>query len=77
MLNLISTVAMPPCFLLAVGTAQLWYAAPLIASISLVYAATRNEEMGPILGHAARFAIWIVGFMLAVMVGLQVLAWLI
>jgi len=55
----------------------LWYAAPLVVSISLVYAATRHEEIGPILVHAARFAVWIIGFMLLVLVVLQVMVWLI
>ena len=44
---------------------QLWYALPLIVSVSLVYAATRHEYMEPILGHAIRFGAWIGGFMLA------------
>ncbi|MCH2117301.1 MAG: hypothetical protein MK161_06335 [Pirellulales bacterium] len=59
-----------------IGTARLWYAAPLIVSISLVYAATRHEEIGPILVHAARFAVWIIGFMLIVLVVLQAMVWL-
>jgi hypothetical protein len=45
---------------------QFWYAAPLVVSISLVYAATRHEEMKPILVHAVRVAAWIVGFMVVV-----------
>jgi hypothetical protein len=45
---------------------QFWYAAPLVVSISLVYAATRHEEMKPILAHAVRVAGWIVGFMVVV-----------
>ena len=36
---------------------------PLVVSISLVYAATRHEEAGPILQHALRLGIWIVAFM--------------
>jgi hypothetical protein len=47
---------------------QFWYAVPLIVSISLVYAATRHEHMGPILAHAARVGAWIVGFMAIVFV---------
>ena len=60
-----------------IGTARLWYALPLIVSISLVYAATRHEEIGPILVHAGRFAVWIIGFMLIVLVVLQAMVWLI
>lgn len=65
------------CFLAAVGAARLWYAVPLVVTISLVYAGTRHEEMGPILVHAARFALWIVVFMLMVLAILQIMAWLI
>lgn len=61
----------------AVGAARLWYAVPLVASISLVYAATRHEEIGPILVHAIRFSVWIIVFMLLVLVALQAMAWLI
>ena len=46
---------------------NLWYAVPLIVSVSLVCAATRHEQMGPILNHAVRFALWIVVFMAVVM----------
>jgi hypothetical protein len=48
----------------------LWYAVPLIISVSLVCAATRHEEMGPILNHAVRFGGWIVVFMVVVMAAL-------
>lgn len=46
---------------------NLWYAVPLIVSVSLVCAATRHEEIGPILNHAIRFGLWIVVFMAVVM----------
>jgi hypothetical protein len=48
----------------------LWYAVPLIISVSLVCAATRHEDMGPILNHAVRFGGWIVVFMVVVMAAL-------
>ena len=44
---------------------QMWYALPLIVSISLVYAATRHEDMLEILSHALRFGTWVIGIMLA------------
>ena len=47
---------------------QFWYALPLVVSISLVYAATRHEHMGPILMHATRVGAWIIGFMAVVFV---------
>ena len=51
-------------------------AIPLVTSVSLVCAATRHEEMGPILAHAARFALWIVVFMAIVLGVIQLLSWL-
>ena len=43
--------------------ADIWYSLPTIIAISLVYAGTRNEAMGPILRHAIRTGLWITGFM--------------
>jgi hypothetical protein len=55
----------------------MWYSLPLIVVISLVYGATRHEAMKPILEHAFRFAVSIIGFMIAVFVILVVVsAWL-
>jgi hypothetical protein len=64
---------MLPCLLLAARVVQIWYSLPLIVSISLVYAATRHEQVLPIFRHAFRFGLWITGFM-AVVFGL--LLWL-
>lgn len=50
-------------------TATLWYALPLVVSVSLVCAATRHELMRPILQHAVRFGAWVIAFM-AVFMGL-------
>ena len=60
--------------LLAAGIARLWYALPLLVSISLVYAATRHEAMRPILEHAVRFAFGVVIFMLIIMGVLMLLS---
>ena len=54
---------------------DMWYALPLIIAVSLVYAATRHEEMVPILAHAGRLALWIVGFMAAIFVLLFLVSW--
>ena len=62
--------------LAATGAARMWYAVPLITSVSLVYAATRHEEMGQILIHALRFAIWIVVFMAIVLAVIQLMSWM-
>lgn len=58
------------------GDMNLWYAIPAIVAVSLVYAATRHEETGPILQHAVRVGAWITGFMLAVFVVIEFVAWL-
>jgi hypothetical protein len=64
-------------FFADIGPHRLWFAIPIVTSVSLVYAATRHEEMGPILIHAARFAIWIVVFMSVVLVVIQLMTWMI
>jgi hypothetical protein len=50
----ILTFALP----LAATDVRMWYAAPLIVAVSLVYAATRHEQAGPIVAHAVRGALW-------------------
>lgn len=57
---------------LVLATVNLWYAVPLIVSVSLVCAATRHELIRPILIHAARFAVWVLAFMGLFMVLLTV-----
>jgi hypothetical protein len=68
--------AWPLLFAAFLGPLRMWYAVPLVTSVSLVCAATRHEEMGPILIHAARFALWIVVFMAIVLAVIQLLTWL-
>jgi hypothetical protein len=62
--------------LATISAARLWYAVPLITSVSLVCAATRHEAMGPILIHAVRFAIWVLVFMAIVLAVIQFLSWM-
>ena len=50
---------------------------PAIIAVSLVYTATRHEQMRPILLHAGRVAVWIVSFMLIVFVVVEFVFWLI
>jgi hypothetical protein len=54
---------------------DLWYALPAIIVVSLVYAATRHERLGPIAIHALRTAVWIVGFMAVILGILWVISW--
>lgn len=72
----------PDCFtsllaslLLLAEINRLWYAAPLILSISLVYAGTRHESPSEILSHATRFGGWVIVFMVIVMIVLQIMWW--
>jgi hypothetical protein len=58
------------------ATAMLWYAVPLVVSVSLVCAATRHELMRPILEHAVRFALWVLVFMGLFVALMWFLAWL-
>lgn len=50
------------------------YMLPLVAAISLVYAATRHEEMHNILRRATRVAAWITVFMVLIFLGLQLVS---
>ena len=54
-------------YLPLLASMNLWYALPLIVSVSLVCAATRHEELNVILLHAVRFGLWIAVFMGVVM----------
>ncbi|MCA9230153.1 MAG: hypothetical protein KDA57_05855 [Planctomycetales bacterium] len=60
-------VASMPSMAPLLAVMNLWYALPLIVSVSLVCAATRHEEFGPIMHHAVRFGLWIIVFMAVVM----------
>lgn len=56
-------------------TNRLWYALPLVVSVSLVYGATRHELMKPILNNALRAAAGIGGFMGVIFVLLAIISW--
>lgn len=53
----------------------IWYAVPLIVAISLVHAGTRHELLQPILATAARFAGWVIAFMIGLYLVLRLLSW--
>ena len=57
------------------ATVKLFYALPLIVAVSLVYAATRHEQAGPILLNATRIGIWILGFMSVILALLLLVSW--
>lgn len=71
-----ATLLLESQIVLPLGVVNLWYALPLVVSVSLVCAATRHEEMGTILNHAVRFGLWIVVFMAVVMALLTFMGWL-
>ncbi len=66
---------MNPLLAAEIWANDFWYALPLIVAVSLVYAATRHEDMEPILRHAVRIGIWIVGFMAVVFAVLLLGTW--
>ncbi len=47
-----------------------WYAIPVVAAFSLVYAASRHESWPKIFRHALRLALSITGIMVATMAAL-------
>jgi len=67
---------LPPTLAPILAVMNIWHALPLIVSVSLVCAATRHEEFGPIMQHAMRFGLWIVVFMAVVMGGLTLVGML-
>ena len=66
---------MTPTILATFVHSQLWYLLPLVVVVSLVYGATRHELMVPILHHAFKAGIWILGFMGIVFVVLLFVSW--
>ena len=76
MLDLFASPVFSSCMLAMQSAARLWYAVPLVTSVSLVCAATRHEDMGAIVAQAFRFALWIVVFMGILLAVFQFLSWL-
>ena len=54
---------------------MMWFALPLVVSISLVYSATRHEAMPSILSHSLRLGLMIGLFMVGIMALLALLSW--
>lgn len=76
MVDLLISPGLSSCLLAVMTAARMWYAVPLVTSVSLVCAATRHEEMGAIVVHAVRFALWIIVFMGILLAVFQFLSWL-
>jgi hypothetical protein len=65
---------MPPLAQFDAGVSVYWYLLPLVVVVSLVYSATRHEELPLIFGRAARLSVLILAFMgltLLALLGLQ------
>ncbi len=63
--------------MLSISPIYLLYYLPLLVAVSLVYGATRHEEMHQILRHALYTAYWITCFMGAIFVLLLLLGYLV
>jgi hypothetical protein len=70
------TAMIAPLVAALTGIARLWYAVPLVTSVSLVCSATRHEAMDAIVIHAVKFAVWVLVFMGIVLCGIQLMSWL-
>lgn len=57
---------------ISIWQAHIWYAVPLAVAISLVYGATRHEEIPGILEHSWKAAVWVGLFM----AGIAAVVWL-
>jgi len=62
--------------MLSISPTYLLYYLPLIVAISLVFGATRHEDLTLILKHAAGTGRWITGFMAIVFVAMWVMDWM-
>jgi len=49
--------------MLSISPLYLLYFLPLLVVISLVYGATRHEDIGRVLRHAGHTAYWLIAFM--------------
>ena len=63
--------------MISISPTYLLYYVPLIISISLVFGATRHEDMQMILKHSFYTARWITGFMAIIFVILLLINWMI
>jgi len=59
---------MDSLFSAAAAINEMWYLLPLLIAVSVVYAATRGERILPILAHALRFGVKVVGVLMVLMV---------
>ncbi len=63
--------------MLSISPTYLLYYVPLLVAISLVYGATRHEDMNLVLKHAGYTAYWITSFMGVIFLILLVIGYLV
>ncbi len=62
--------------MLSISPTYLLYYLPLIVAISLVFGATRHEDLKLVFKHAWHTARWITGFMAIVFFAMLVMDWM-
>lgn len=62
--------------MLSISPTYMLYYLPLIVSISLVFGATRHEDLGLVFRHAFHTARWITGFMAMIFAVMLVMDWM-
>lgn len=62
-------------FIAAIFENKLWHLFPLLVAISLVYGATRHEDIKPIMLQAYRTAAWLFGFLAIIFAVFAIMSW--
>lgn len=62
--------------MLSISLTYLFYYVPLLVAVSLVYAASRHEDMKLVLRHALQTGIWITAFMGSIFVIMLIMGYL-
>ncbi len=62
--------------MLSISITYLFYYVPLVVAVSLVYAASRHEDMRLVLRHALQTGYWITAFMGSIFLVMWAMSWL-
>ncbi len=65
-MDLLNNIVSEEILAISIWDARIWWSIPLVLVISLVYGATRHEELREILVQAYKSAVWVVSFMLII-----------
>ena len=63
--------------MLSISPTYLLYFLPLLLAISIVYGATRHEDLGAIIRHSLQSGYWVAGFMGIIFLVLLIMGWMI